>query len=353
MIRSVPEARWACKSCGACCQGFRFGPVEPSVIEDLAAKNIAEAWPAAADGWYTTEVGPAGQSHFYLRSTPSGACVFLQADRRCAVHRLYGEAAKPGFCREFPFRAVQIGTDTAVIVRGECAGLAETFQAGPLVADQAAAAIALPRVVPITPYAPRLTEILPGLGVDPAAWDRLEAAMLPQLADLDPILAVQAIRKMLAQAMGRALPASAQGPQALQHLLQRLHTLAREGARAEGLLPWQQAVFSDARVVLETALRAIIEADPWPDFTEDGRAYGNLLLRQSLLGREFAALGSVAAGLGRVVLETRIVQAAGGPVDAHRFGKLHSRYLRFVDHAAVQQLLKSEQGALVALFLGA
>ena len=353
MIRSLPDARWACTSCGACCQGFRFGPVEPAVIQGLIEKNIAADWEPAKGGWYSESPGPDGQPAFFLRSTPSGACVFLQPDRRCAIHHLHGAEAKPGFCREFPFRPVQIGLDTALIVRGECAGLASTFQSGPLLSEQAAEVLALPRAVPVASYAPRLTEILPGLGVDPAAWDKLEALILPRLGGLEPVAAVVALRGMLAQAMGRPLPQSPQAPQALQHLVGRLHHLARQGAQAEGLLDWQKAVFADAQALLDQALRALVEQDPPAPFSEDGRDYASLLLRQCLLGREFAAVGSVAAGLGRVLLESRIVQAvARGPLDALQFGRIHSRYLRFVDHGAVQQLLRSESGALVTVFLG-
>ena len=52
MNKVVSDARWSCKSCGDCCRGFSFGPIEPHIIEGLKEKNIEEVWSPAQKEWY-------------------------------------------------------------------------------------------------------------------------------------------------------------------------------------------------------------------------------------------------------------------------------------------------------------
>ena len=106
-MRSPKDTRWSCHSCTACCRGFQFGPVEHNVIENLSAQQPASWWPPASNRpWFQERPGPQEQKLYYL-SAVDGHCIFLQDDGLCAVHAKLGEAAKPGFCREFPHHIIE------------------------------------------------------------------------------------------------------------------------------------------------------------------------------------------------------------------------------------------------------
>lgn len=135
--RTLPEARWSCHGCGACCTGFAFGPVRDEIIAGLEAADIEAQWaPAAEAPWKTRQAGPDGEEAWFLTHR-EGHCVFLEADQRCAVHRLLGPEAKPAFCREYPFLVTRAADGPAVTVRADCGGLHRTFEAGELVSAQA------------------------------------------------------------------------------------------------------------------------------------------------------------------------------------------------------------------------
>src|SRR6188768_3764626 len=135
-IRTPKDARWSCRSCGDCCRGFEFGPVEPAIIAGLEARDVAAHWaPAAEAPWYERRPAPDGTTALFLTHR-DGHCVFLRDDALCAVHALWGAEAKPAFCREYPFHVVEDPEGIVVIARSDCGGFHESFVDGEPVADQ-------------------------------------------------------------------------------------------------------------------------------------------------------------------------------------------------------------------------
>jgi len=113
---------FTCQNSGACCRGdwligvddasharlkdIRWGEVDPALGPQ--PKFVPLPW-----------VLPSGERTTFARR-PDGACVFLTADTRCAIHRHLGARAKPQVCREFPYRFVETPDGVAVGVSFAC-----------------------------------------------------------------------------------------------------------------------------------------------------------------------------------------------------------------------------------------
>jgi len=138
----VPEGRFTCTACGACCRGWQI----PLVAGEAAAFRTAAAG----------LVAPARLSRAVVRARAGGAevdaldgaaagaeaagggCVALRDDALCAIHAAHGEAAKPRACRLYPFSfvrtpdgEVRVGVSHAcpAILDGEGPPLAEQREA--------------------------------------------------------------------------------------------------------------------------------------------------------------------------------------------------------------------------------
>ncbi|MBU0716644.1 MAG: YkgJ family cysteine cluster protein [Planctomycetes bacterium] len=98
----VPDQRWSCRSCGRCCRAL-----VGHLTDDERARLEEQDWKAELGVAPYVRVGRG----YALNKRPDGACVFLDGENLCLIHRKCGEAAKPFACRIFPFsvRAVQHG----------------------------------------------------------------------------------------------------------------------------------------------------------------------------------------------------------------------------------------------------
>jgi Fe-S-cluster containining protein len=98
-------ASFNCSTCGDCCRGW-------DVHVDLASHQaISDALSRRPGGITAAEafVVPAHREphvHAHLRRRPDGACIFLEPDNLCYLHRHFGPEVKPPTCRTYPFRPV-------------------------------------------------------------------------------------------------------------------------------------------------------------------------------------------------------------------------------------------------------
>ena len=353
--RTLPGARWDCGQCGACCRGFRFGPLAPALIADLEGAGVREWWAPAAEGWYDALPGPAGQPAHFLRNREDGRCVFLQDDQRCAIHARLGADRKPPFCREFPLLAVQTRTHTAVIARAECAGLHHSFGTGQPLAPQAeealALALALPRVVPVISHTPDAVVLFGNVGVSPESWQTLEDILLERIDGQEPWQAAATLRRVLSQATGRDLPPFPHHDVAWQSLLGRLTAPLEAGAADDRLPAWQRAPLAQGLAWCRLALQPDRPTQP---LLPDGAAYAGLLLRNFLFARQFAAFSSLTEGTGAFLLGLLLAQrVADAPLSAADLAATHTPWLRLMDHPLLQRSLRLQGQALHALFLSA
>lgn len=346
-MQTIASARWSCHGCGACCRDFRLGPVEPEVVAALAAAGASEL--AGTDDWAVREPGPGGEEGWFLRHR-DGACVFLLADNRCAVHARFGAEAKPGFCREFPFRRVADPNGEVLVIRAECAGLHASSVTGEPLADQVALAASIPRIGPVPMFAPEAVAIVPGAGVDLANWMRLEGALLRRLERLDtaqqePDETARQFASIAADAIGRSLTggrfelAAAAVREAMRMVVNA--AITQESEHTE---EWQRTLVRE--------VRKILDADgPRRPLTVEARRYLHLLLGQALLGKQILAAGSLAALLGRFVFDVDLVRRAPGegPVDSRAASAVLVPWLRFSDNPMVSAVLRRTTPALVEL----
>lgn len=353
-MQTIASARWSCHGCGACCRDFRLGPVEPEVIAALAAAGASELVGRGApftgtDAWAVREPGPGGEEGWFLRHR-DGACVFLMADNRCAVHARFGAEAKPGFCREFPFRRIADPNGEVLVIRAECAGFHASSVSGELLADQVVAAASIPRLGPVPVFAPDAVAIVPGAGVDLANWMRLEGALLRRLEQVDgaqqePEETARELASVAVGAIGRSLHrgrhelAAAAVREAMRMVVNA--AITQESEQTED---WQRPLVRD--------VRKILDADgPRRPLTVDARRYLHVLLGQALLGKQIMAVGSLAALLGRFVFEVELVRRAPGegPVDSGAASAVLVPWLRFAENPMVSAVLRRAAPALVEL----
>lgn len=192
--------------------------------------------------------GPDGL--FRLGQRPDGRCVYLRADRLCAVHRESGMAAKPRVCQVFPFLPVRTpdgifvglsfrcsavqqdhgrplaahAADVEAMVAGGCAEIRPPFLLAPgveLTWDGYLRAEALVSAGDVWPAAARLARAAlgapPGF-VDATALEALlepppeksaEAMAMEQLAAASLVAWLETDRPEEMEALTRGLPAGA------------------------------------------------------------------------------------------------------------------------------------------------
>lgn len=343
--RTLPGVRWSCQGCGSCCTDFRLGPVEPEVVADLEARG---ATALAGGAWVAREPGPDGAEGWFLRHV-DGHCVFLLPDRRCAVHAAWGAEAKPGFCREFPYRRLRDPQGDVLVIRPECAGFHAALATGEALADQTAAAAALPALRPPPLFAPPQVAVLPGAGPGLEDWMALEAALLrrwqAQDPEADPADNARALAAAAVAALGRELPPGrrALAAEAVREALRMVAAaaVAQEGAQTED---WQRGLVRTVQRVLEPA------AEPRA-LAPDARRYLHVLLGQAVLGKHVVASGGFVALMGRFVFEVELVRAApgSGPCSSAEASAVLVPFLRFADNPMVNAMLRRATPALVEL----
>lgn len=350
-FRTTTNARWDCHGCGDCCRGYALGPVEPEIVQALTDRGVEAAWPPAAQApWVERRRGPDGSEGAFLTHR-DGACVFLRPDNGCAIHGLYGAAAKPGFCREYPFHVLDDPHGTVVVVRPSCSSLHLGVEGGTPVALQAAAADALPRTYTRRRFAPPVVPILPDVGLPLEAWMDHERRLLAMLdEDLEPELAVARLRTVLFTLAGRP-------PGASDAHVARLAT----GAVVEALRRLMERAANDPdptadphRVAFARTAHALLERaqggwrSPRP-LTGDARRYLLGLLRSFVLAKGWTAVGSVAEGLGAYLVQVAVVRTAApgdGPIDAKAASKVIIPWTRMAENPAIAGVFRLTRPAL-------
>jgi len=358
--RTVPDTRFACGGCTACCRHFALGPVEPAVVARLTALEIGRDWSPAAAGFAVRRPGPDGAEGWFLTRRPDGACVFLRDDGLCAVHALHGEAAKPAFCREYPFMVIAEPTGPAVVVRGDCGGWADSFATAPTAASQADAILALPRAHP--PGALRLDPIplVPGVGIGPEQIALVDAALAPLLAADAPPLArpehlIGALADALYALVGRPRPPAdpirteAALAACADHLAHALRAAVRAPPSDDPEIRGMVAFLTEALALVDSG--ATLRPRP---LDPSASAYLRLVLHNELAGRLFQPWGGLPPWLGGAALGVRLASAAApgdGPISARDLGPGLATFIRLTRHAAAQRLLASLRAPLTDVFV--
>jgi Fe-S-cluster containining protein len=358
-IRVPRQAQWACRSCAACCHGYEYGPVEKETIDVLKEKKIEELWPPAQEGWLQVQQGQNGQEAYFLLHR-NGHCVFLRPDKLCAIHAMWGEEAKPGFCREFPHHIVHDPKGLVVAIRPTCKGLIESFDDGDPIFDKSL--LELPRVVPRQVFRPTMVSVFPGIKVSLDQWMEWEEKILDQVNVRieSPQISLSRVRGILAVLSGAQLPTpnSERFDVATRALVVTLHkVMVRVMAQAPPGKEHQVAFAAEATERLGLVLDRMEEGRETPAMDERGKRYFHLLLRSWILTKRFQAMGGVAEGLGDFILGVTVSRLLANPTDGVVQGQdmapIFADWTRFVAIDMVQHVLRAGRPALLDLFLHA
>lgn len=293
---TLSDGRWSCKSCGACCRGFSFGPVEEHIIEGLKEKNIASHWKPAQEEWYVTHP----QSGEFYFTHVNGHCIFLQEDQMCAIHARWGGEAKPWFCREYPFSVVEHEQGLSITVRDDCGGFHKSMDDGESIADQVDEVLDIVRPVPRQRFSPQQVVILPGLGVSVLNWLQVEPVILDACTDSTKG-SVISIRTSLYTMAGREKPSIGMDVEEGYRMLVQVLADRIGGMHVDSMM-------EESRQYLLSILQSPIEHRA---ISEDMERYFVRILRTRILSKSFARLGSLPAGLGFFLLEWYIFSRRG------------------------------------------
>ena len=109
------HAGYRCRNTGVCCSSGWDIPVEREmhlrnalasgrlrIPEATIASTLPGALTGRGDACFRSVPGLPHGSRVVLASHSSGRCIFLESDRRCAIHRQLGLEALPSACRDFP-----------------------------------------------------------------------------------------------------------------------------------------------------------------------------------------------------------------------------------------------------------
>lgn len=131
-------SRFGCQHSGGCCRGYLFGYLTATEKERIESLNPRALLQLASETPLFIEAGASLGKPLYRLASVADACVFLQKDRRCALHSAFGPTAKPAFCQLFPLAAYTTIEGFKVYDRGECASFATSANAGTLLAEEGA-----------------------------------------------------------------------------------------------------------------------------------------------------------------------------------------------------------------------
>lgn len=334
MNKTIDDARWSCQSCGACCRGFSFGPVEPHVIAGLQEKKIEEHWAPAQKEWHVQN--PKTGEFFFTHV--DGHCIFLQEDNRCAIHARFGSKAKPWFCREYPFHVVEDPQGLNITIREDCGGAHKSFLSGEKINEQLEELFSIERIVPRQKFSMEQVVILPGLGVSIANWLQVEPVLI-QKCEEDLCSSIRSMRNALFSMAGRQGPAADQ-EQYIQRCMQ-LKTFLLEQFR-KALVP------ESMRSSQEFLCCSLEEASGELLGTSEVESYFVYVCKNRMLGKSFARLGSFPAGMGLLLLEHHLFAGKG---ELALMGPKFSRWRRALMLQPFWNIVRQSAQGFVHLFM--
>lgn len=192
--RALPGTEHVCEGCGRSCEGHLVGPLP--VPE---AQRVADLFDALAEKVPRLKgrqplARHAGRDGIFLPLT-EGRCLYLDPDRRCAIHRHFGAEAKPSICRMFPYTRIYAEDGTRVGVSSACYRHHAHMQRSlgdpgdPIQLDGELAA--LPQVTDtIAPFLPPpLTRATPEVAAARKQVEELELRLLTELGEPDCTIA--------------------------------------------------------------------------------------------------------------------------------------------------------------------
>ncbi|MCA9563857.1 MAG: YkgJ family cysteine cluster protein, partial [Myxococcales bacterium] len=139
-FESSGEIRHTCLGSGHCCQGHVVSSLGDQMIERLHEykEKLKTLEPELGDLPPIMELHESDGSKTYALNAQNGVCVFLNAERKCAIHKHFGAEAKPVACRLFPLRVVQTEDGFRVGISSRCTTASQTYKTAPALSAELA-----------------------------------------------------------------------------------------------------------------------------------------------------------------------------------------------------------------------
>lgn len=340
----LQDGKWSCRSCGDCCRGFSFGPVEPEVVQGLIDRKIEEYWPLAKDGWYVQKP-ETGEYFFQHRNLH---CVFLRPDNHCAIHAEFGSAAKPWFCREFPFHAIKEPRGIALRVREECSGFHKSFVDGEDISGQIDDVLELPRPFPHQDFNQRNVIILPKVAVSSENWSTVEGVLIEKCLGKDPLSLAEFIRNSLLRMARRQEMSSdsAKCEQAIKNLVANFY-LSLKNLEVPSILE------SRKQELITIFHLAQQKQNMAGTFSDEVSRYFNIIFRGRLIGKSFASIGGIPSFVGLFVFEAIVFSSIAKTRTVTDIGPLISNWRRFLNIGVFRSQLRRFESLLTTIFFSA
>lgn len=135
-ITTPTRARFECTACGHCCRDWSV-TVDRATYENLA--QLLVPGPANPKGYSragTASVQPDAREQAYASFRHvDGACIFLDEDNLCYLHKQFGYEAKPKTCRSFPTQTIRFPDADHIVGTFACHGMTRTLDEVAVSAD--------------------------------------------------------------------------------------------------------------------------------------------------------------------------------------------------------------------------
>jgi Fe-S-cluster containining protein len=117
------EIRYECLTCAACCRHPWLVEVDPEKLDAIVRHDWAAKYPQLRDRAPVVTTTVYGKQTNVLNKNGQGACVFLDADNLCLLHKELGFDAKPQICKRFPYFSASMPDKDHVSANFACRGV--------------------------------------------------------------------------------------------------------------------------------------------------------------------------------------------------------------------------------------
>jgi Fe-S-cluster containining protein len=113
------SVRFACHSCGACCDQPWATLIEPEKARALSNHDFSK-YPQLASREFFKPAADKNEKRYELAKGEGTRCLFLDDDNLCIIHKELGPDAKPDMCLQFPFLPARTWTEDRVSANFGC-----------------------------------------------------------------------------------------------------------------------------------------------------------------------------------------------------------------------------------------
>jgi Fe-S-cluster containining protein len=117
-VHALSELRHACGACGHCCHGHRVRLEDDEEIAKIEAHGV--------------HFGIADPVVDRAMRVEDDGCVFLDTDKLCRIHKVFGSAAKPRICQQYPVRVGLTEEGFRVGIDPGCSNNWVSWRSGPI-----------------------------------------------------------------------------------------------------------------------------------------------------------------------------------------------------------------------------